>query len=114
MVSHLSQTTPAAPRRRAAGACPAAAAKHRAARAAVVMPICNEDVQRVFAGLRATYESLAQTGALDRFDVFILSDSGRDPQIAAELNAYQTLRRAFGGAVKRCAPDSPSAHSTKR
>jgi len=31
------------------------------------MPICNEDVPRVFAGLRATYESLAATGALDRF-----------------------------------------------
>ena len=33
------------------------------ARTAIVMPICNEDVARVFAGLRATYESLARTGA---------------------------------------------------
>ena len=32
------------------------------ARTAIVMPICNEDVPRVFAGLRATYESLARTG----------------------------------------------------
>ncbi len=30
------------------------------ARTAIVMPICNEDVARVFAGLRATYESLAR------------------------------------------------------
>ena len=32
------------------------------ARTAIIMPICNEDVARVFAGLRATYESLARTG----------------------------------------------------
>ena len=35
-----------------------------AARTAVVMPICNEDVARVFAGLRATYESLERAGVL--------------------------------------------------
>jgi membrane glycosyltransferase len=29
------------------------------ARTALVMPICNEDVPRVFAGLRATFESVA-------------------------------------------------------
>ncbi len=39
------------------------------------MPICNEDVQRVFAGLRATYESVARTDALDHFDFFVLSDT---------------------------------------
>ncbi|PYA81721.1 glucan biosynthesis glucosyltransferase H, partial [Pseudomonas aeruginosa] len=32
------------------------------ARTAIVMPICNEDVPRVFAGLRATVESMAATG----------------------------------------------------
>ena len=35
-----------------------------AARTAIVMPICNEDITAVFAGLRATCESLAATGAL--------------------------------------------------
>ena len=35
-----------------------------AARTAVVMPICNEDVKRVFAGLRATIESVARADAL--------------------------------------------------
>lgn len=30
------------------------------AKTAIVMPICNEDVIRVFAGLRATYESVIQ------------------------------------------------------
>ena len=42
---------------------------------ALVFPIYNEDVSRVYAGLRATYESLRETGELERFDFFILSDS---------------------------------------
>ena len=39
------------------------------------MPICNEDVDRVFAGLRATWESVKATGNAAHFDVYILSDS---------------------------------------
>ncbi len=42
---------------------------------ALLFPICNEDVVRVFEGLRATYLSVARTGLLDRFDFFVLSDS---------------------------------------
>jgi membrane glycosyltransferase len=42
---------------------------------AIVFPIYNEDTVRVYEGLRATYESLAKTGQLERFDFFILSDS---------------------------------------
>ncbi|WP_407314403.1 glucans biosynthesis glucosyltransferase MdoH [Pseudomonas sp. nanlin1] len=58
------------------------------ARTALVMPICNEDVPRVFAGLRATFESVAATGDLDRFDFFVLSDTN-DPDIAvAEQQAW--------------------------
>lgn len=64
---------------------------------ALLFPICNEDVVRVFEGLRTTYLSVAQTGALDRFDFFILSDS-TDPnkwieeerrwiELVKELNA---------------------------
>jgi membrane glycosyltransferase len=33
-------------------------------RTAIVVPICNEDVRRVFAGLRATWESLGRTGSI--------------------------------------------------
>jgi membrane glycosyltransferase len=50
-----------------------------AARTAVLVPICNEDVDRVFAGIEATYRSLAATGKIDRFDFFVLSDTS-DPQ----------------------------------
>lgn len=67
-----------------------------AARTALVMPICNEQVGTVFAGLRATCESLAATGAAGLFDVYLLSDSS-DPAIrAAELAAWAELRATFG------------------
>lgn len=62
------------------------------ARTAIIMPICNEDVATVFAGLRATCESLAATGHAGQFDVFVLSDS-YDPAIAAdERAAWERLR----------------------
>ncbi|MDO8904175.1 glucans biosynthesis glucosyltransferase MdoH [Hydrogenophaga sp.] len=62
------------------------------ARTAIIMPICNEDVATVFAGLRATCESLAATGHNRQFDVFVLSDS-YDPAIAAaERAAWERLR----------------------
>ena len=67
------------------------------ARTAVVMPICNEEVARVFAGLRATYESLAATGAADRFDFFVLSDSGNAATQVEELAAWTELCRAVKG-----------------
>jgi len=67
------------------------------ARTAVVMPICNEDVARVFAGLRATYESLAATGAGDRFDFFILSDSTDPDTRVDEHAAWFELCRAVNG-----------------
>jgi membrane glycosyltransferase len=68
-----------------------------AARTAVVMPICNEDVARVFAGLRATYESLSRTGELAHFDFFVLSDSG-DPDVrVAETQAWLAMCRDVRG-----------------
>ncbi|QPF75804.1 glucans biosynthesis glucosyltransferase MdoH [Roseateles sp. DAIF2] len=67
------------------------------ARTALVMPICNEDVATVMAGLRASCESLAASGALRLFDVYILSDS-TDPALrAAELAAWAELREQFAG-----------------
>jgi membrane glycosyltransferase len=42
---------------------------------AIVFPVYNENVPRVYEGLRATYESLEKTGQLKHFDFFILSDS---------------------------------------
>lgn len=65
------------------------------ARTAIIMPICNEDVATVFAGLRATCESVAATGHARQFDVFVLSDS-YDPEVAAaERAAWEELRAAL-------------------
>jgi membrane glycosyltransferase len=67
------------------------------ARTAIIMPIANEDVARVFAGLRATYESVARTGLLARFDFFVLSDSANPDNRVAELAAWFELCRAQDG-----------------
>ncbi|QEL10764.1 glucans biosynthesis glucosyltransferase MdoH [Kushneria phosphatilytica] len=67
------------------------------ARTAIVMPICNEDVKRVFAGLKATYESVQRTGYGDRFEFHVLSDT-YDPDLAVEENhAWLRLCREVGG-----------------
>jgi membrane glycosyltransferase len=65
------------------------------ARTAIIMPICNEDVPTVFAGLRATYESLAMTDAAHRFDFFVLSDTNQPDLRAAEQAAWSQLVQAL-------------------
>ncbi len=65
------------------------------ARTAIIMPICNEDVATVFAGLRATCESVAATGFAKHFDVFVLSDSYAPATAAAERAAWEDLRMAL-------------------
>ncbi|MCF5713038.1 MULTISPECIES: glucans biosynthesis glucosyltransferase MdoH [Pseudomonas syringae group] len=67
------------------------------ARTALVMPICNEDVPRVFAGLRATFESVAATGNLDRFDFFVLSDTNETDIAVAEQQAWLDVCRETKG-----------------
>jgi membrane glycosyltransferase len=47
---------------------------------ALVMPIFHEDVDRVFAGLRAVHKSLEATGRVEDFHFFVLSDS-HDPAV---------------------------------
>ena len=59
--------------------------KHRTA---LVMPICNEDVSRVFAGLEATYESLVETGHAQCCDFYILSDTNDPDLYVNELKAW--------------------------
>ena len=66
-------------------------------RTAIIMPICNEDVRTVFAGLRATCESVALTGHTQAFDVFVLSDSNDTAIIRAERAAWEDLRTQLAG-----------------
>ncbi len=63
---------------------------------AVVMPICNEPVARVFGALRNMWRSLAATGRAGGFDFFVLSDS-KSPEVwAAEEQAWASLCREEG------------------
>jgi membrane glycosyltransferase len=66
-------------------------------RAAVVMPVRNENVGRVFAGLRATYESVAACGELSRFDFFLLSDTSDPDTRVAEIEAWREFCQTAGG-----------------
>ncbi len=50
------------------------------ARTAIVLPIYHEPVERTFAGMRAMLLALRETGLIEYFDFFVLSDS-RDPNI---------------------------------
>jgi membrane glycosyltransferase len=66
-------------------------------RTAVLIPICNEDVRRIFAGVEVTYRSLATTGHLRAFDLYVLSDT-RDPAKQGEEEvAWAETCRAVGG-----------------
>ncbi len=67
-----------------------------AARTAIVMPIRNENVARVFAGLRATYDSVAKTGELAYFDFFVLSDTSDPDTWVAEIDAWLALCATVG------------------
>jgi membrane glycosyltransferase len=67
------------------------------ARTAVIMPIRNEHVARVFAGLRAVYESVAAVGTLQSFDFFVLSDSTEPDTLAAERHAWRELCESVAG-----------------
>ena len=66
-------------------------------RTALLLPTYNESPSRVMAGLLAIHESLAATGRLAAFDLFILSDT-TDPDLWLEEEAaFLSLRTATGG-----------------
>jgi membrane glycosyltransferase len=64
---------------------------------AIVMPVFNEDVSRVFEGLRVIYRSLEATGKMDHFDFFILSDSNKPNQWIQEEIAWAELCKQVNG-----------------
>ena len=58
------------------------------AKTAILMPIYNEDSNKVYANLAAIANSLKKTGQADAFDIFVLSDT-TDPKIwVAEENNW--------------------------
>jgi membrane glycosyltransferase len=64
---------------------------------AIVMPIYNEDVSRVFQGIRVMYESLEKTGKGGTFDFFILSDTTDPNHWIAEEKAWFDLCQQVRG-----------------
>ncbi len=62
-------------------------------RTAIVVPAYNEDAVRLFAGLKATYESVERTGQLGHFDFFLLSDTTDPDAWIREEMAFHDLRR---------------------
>ena len=67
------------------------------ARTAIVMPIADEPVNRVFAGLHSMYRSLERTGKLASFDFFVLSDTADPSTAMKEEEAWLEWRRAVAG-----------------
>ncbi|WP_286978529.1 glucans biosynthesis glucosyltransferase MdoH [Aminobacterium sp. UBA5514] len=74
------------------------------AKTAILVPIYNEDVHRVMAGVRATLQTLRNTGQDQNFHIFILSDT-TDPDVwVHEETAWYELCReeeAFGSVFYR-------------
>jgi membrane glycosyltransferase len=64
---------------------------------AIVMPVFNEDPSRVFEGLRVIHRSLEQSGRLDSFDFFILSDSNDANHWIQEEVAWIELCKQLNG-----------------
>jgi len=61
------------------------------AKTAIVMPAFNEDVSRVFEGLRVVFRSVQETKQLEHFDFFVLSDSNQPNQWIQEEVAWAEL-----------------------
>ena len=62
-------------------------------RVAIIIPVYNEPVDRVFAGIRAIFDSVMRSSQGDAFDFFILSDSNQPEQWVIEEAAWLTLLR---------------------
>ena len=65
-------------------------------RVAVAIPVYNEPVDRVFAGIRAIFRSVAKERLRDAFDFFILSDSNQPGQWVAEEAAWVKICAELG------------------
>jgi membrane glycosyltransferase len=70
-----------------------------ACRTAILIPVYNENVERVIAGIRSIFLSLKQTGQNEHFDFFWLSDSTDPDILISEESAWMELCQeliAFG------------------
>jgi membrane glycosyltransferase len=75
------------------------APKDNGSRTAILMPVYNEDVARVFSGVRAIYDSVQDAGETG-FDFYILSDSTDPAHWIAEEVTWEKLRQALGSEAR--------------
>ena len=69
-------------------------------RTALLMPVYNEDPERVFAALSRMGQALRREGVARHFDIFVLSDTRKDHIAAAERDAYEWLKHQLGPALR--------------
>jgi membrane glycosyltransferase len=69
-----------------------------ASRTAVVMVIRHEEIPRVLAGIRVTFWTLADSGPLGPYTLFVLSDSTDRGVAQTEEDAIRALARELGAA----------------
>ena len=69
-------------------------------RTALLMPVYNEDPERVFAALSRMGQALRREGVSRHFDIFVLSDTRKEHIAAAEVDAYHWLKRQLSPAIR--------------
>lgn len=67
---------------------------------AILLPIYNEEIAYVYAGLKSIYQSLEQTGQLEPFEFYILSDSDDASNWLREESAWSALCRELGASER--------------
>ena len=69
-------------------------------RTALLMPVYNEDPERVFTALSRMGLALRREGVARNFDIFILSDTRKETIAAAEGDAFAWLSRQLSPGIK--------------
>ena len=69
-------------------------------RTALLMPVYNEDPERVFAALSRMGAALKREGVARHFDIFVLSDTRKDSIADAERDAFAKLERQLSPAIR--------------
>ncbi|GAB2684115.1 glucans biosynthesis glucosyltransferase MdoH [Aliiglaciecola aliphaticivorans] len=65
-------------------------------RQAIIMPVYNEDTNRIMSGFEACVKEIEKSGNLASFDFYMLSDTQQKPLIEAELVAWNKLIARMG------------------
>jgi membrane glycosyltransferase len=68
-------------------------------RTALLMPVYNEDPERVFTALSRMGMALRREGVARHFDIFVLSDTRRENIAEAEREAFAWLKRQLSPAI---------------